>query len=52
MTATPATTTSKSPLLWADNVASGDAGARYGIAEVAQYVSPADGRRIARSVGS
>ena len=45
MTATPATTTSKPPLLWTDNVASGDAGARYGIAEVAQYVSPADGRR-------
>ena len=52
MTATPAITMSKPPLLWTGNVATDDDGARYGIAEVAQYVSPADGRRIARSVGS
>jgi hypothetical protein len=45
MTATPAIATSKPLLLWTDNVATGDDGARYGIAEVAQYVSPADGRR-------
>jgi hypothetical protein len=45
MTATPAIATSKPPLLWTDNVATGDDGARYGIIEVAQYVSATDGRR-------
>jgi hypothetical protein len=45
MAATPAIATSKPPLLWTDNVATGDDGARYGIAEVAQYVSAADGLR-------
>ena len=39
MTATPAITMSKPPLLWTGNVATDDDGARYGIAEVAQYVS-------------
>ena len=44
MTATPAITMSKPPLLWTGNVATDDDGARYGIAEVAQYVS-VDGPR-------
>jgi hypothetical protein len=45
MTATPAIATSKPPLLWTDNVATGEDGARYGITEVAQYVSAGDGHR-------
>ena len=39
-----AITTSKPPLLWSGHVATNDDGARYGIAEVAQYVS-VDGPR-------